>query len=57
MDGLTVTPSLRAVEKCDRVEHRSPPLQGTQGYASNRYLVNWNIRPVRILRSYGFFSP
>jgi len=28
MDGLTVTPSLRAVEKCDRVEHRFPHLQG-----------------------------
>lgn len=28
MDGLTVTPSLRAVEKCDRVEHRSPHSQG-----------------------------
>lgn len=28
MDGLTVTSSLRAVEKCDRVEHRFPPPQG-----------------------------
>lgn len=28
MDGLTVTPSLRAVEKIARVEHRSSHLQG-----------------------------
>lgn len=28
MDGLSLTLSLRAVEKYDRVEHRSPHLQG-----------------------------